>query len=521
MQLSSRQRQILSLLALGKSNKEVAYELSITEGTVKQHLSVIFKKLQVTNRAKAVIAATEFLANERQLNIKHPTSLLSVDLPSNFVWRLISAVAIYFKPNSIKTPTEKAQFNQTMSDMHQFAKTLVEALDGILTIVPGIGMIASFGAPKSHLDDAARAIFIAHQIQQWSLVHNELPMSIGIATAAEVLADQTNTIYRAESFSMAADIAFHAKPLQIFANEITCRLAGPVAKYSSPIENLVKDISIREIYIDEPINHKQLAGKSPLPFMPEIIKNLQVKNAQWVNVEGWPPYNSVRLQDAIASHLQALGINTYKLRLPNDQSTEDIGRSAYTQLNIQARIRQRPDGNEMFLSTSESNAKRLLASIKILTMRGSLAIIFYGINTLESFKKVIGENGQRELENYPVILVTSELHISDESHITAKILGSNPLNIASITSFKLPIGKTKIDLEVVNIDLATLLDSLSTNAKQIIRYITLKSPVKTSEVGKFQGEVLSTGLFLINENSEIECRDETTLKSLKALYLKP
>ena len=59
MQLSARQRQILSLLALGKSNKEVAYELSITEGTVKQHLSVLFKKLQVTNRAKAVIAATD------------------------------------------------------------------------------------------------------------------------------------------------------------------------------------------------------------------------------------------------------------------------------------------------------------------------------------------------------------------------------------------------------------------------------------------------------------------------------
>lgn len=52
--LTSRQRQILALIQAGKVNKEVARELGIEVGTVKQHMVAIFKKLNVTNRTMAV-----------------------------------------------------------------------------------------------------------------------------------------------------------------------------------------------------------------------------------------------------------------------------------------------------------------------------------------------------------------------------------------------------------------------------------------------------------------------------------
>jgi DNA-binding CsgD family transcriptional regulator len=52
--LSQRQREILKLLKAGKVNKEIATELDISVGTVKQHLVVLFKKLGVTNRAMAI-----------------------------------------------------------------------------------------------------------------------------------------------------------------------------------------------------------------------------------------------------------------------------------------------------------------------------------------------------------------------------------------------------------------------------------------------------------------------------------
>lgn len=53
-QLTPRQNDILRQLAEGKSNKEVAEALGLTEGTVKQHVHAIYRALQVANRVEAV-----------------------------------------------------------------------------------------------------------------------------------------------------------------------------------------------------------------------------------------------------------------------------------------------------------------------------------------------------------------------------------------------------------------------------------------------------------------------------------
>lgn len=57
--LTDREQTILSMLALGKANKEIANELFITERTVKFHVSAILKRLNVRNRTHAVRVAIE------------------------------------------------------------------------------------------------------------------------------------------------------------------------------------------------------------------------------------------------------------------------------------------------------------------------------------------------------------------------------------------------------------------------------------------------------------------------------
>ena len=52
--LSEREIEVLGLLAQGKANKQIAAMLGISEHTVKFHVSSIFTKLNVTNRAEAV-----------------------------------------------------------------------------------------------------------------------------------------------------------------------------------------------------------------------------------------------------------------------------------------------------------------------------------------------------------------------------------------------------------------------------------------------------------------------------------
>jgi DNA-binding NarL/FixJ family response regulator len=52
--LTARQLEILPLLAEGLANKEIASALGVTEGTVKQHLKDLFKRLAARNRTQAV-----------------------------------------------------------------------------------------------------------------------------------------------------------------------------------------------------------------------------------------------------------------------------------------------------------------------------------------------------------------------------------------------------------------------------------------------------------------------------------
>ena len=55
--LTDREMEVLELVSEGKANKEIAAQLSITEGTVKTHVSAILEKLNASHRTEAVTIA--------------------------------------------------------------------------------------------------------------------------------------------------------------------------------------------------------------------------------------------------------------------------------------------------------------------------------------------------------------------------------------------------------------------------------------------------------------------------------
>lgn len=57
--LTGREIDVLRLLARGKSNKEIAAALHLTEGTVKGYVSTVLSKLQVTDRTQAALYAVK------------------------------------------------------------------------------------------------------------------------------------------------------------------------------------------------------------------------------------------------------------------------------------------------------------------------------------------------------------------------------------------------------------------------------------------------------------------------------
>jgi DNA-binding NarL/FixJ family response regulator len=58
--LTPQQRRVFQMVAHGKSNKEIAFELHIQEGTVKAHVSQILTKLGVHSRTEAALVAGRF-----------------------------------------------------------------------------------------------------------------------------------------------------------------------------------------------------------------------------------------------------------------------------------------------------------------------------------------------------------------------------------------------------------------------------------------------------------------------------
>jgi DNA-binding NarL/FixJ family response regulator len=73
--LTHRERDILGLLAEGRSNRDIAQHLYLSEKTVKAHLAAIFRKLGVANRTQAAMAAVSMgIEPGRQPDPKNGTS---------------------------------------------------------------------------------------------------------------------------------------------------------------------------------------------------------------------------------------------------------------------------------------------------------------------------------------------------------------------------------------------------------------------------------------------------------------
>jgi two-component system, NarL family, nitrate/nitrite response regulator NarL len=56
--LTTRQRQIVRVMAEGLTNKEIAQRLKLAEGTVKVHLHHIYRKLGIANRTALAVRAS-------------------------------------------------------------------------------------------------------------------------------------------------------------------------------------------------------------------------------------------------------------------------------------------------------------------------------------------------------------------------------------------------------------------------------------------------------------------------------
>ena len=110
--LSARQQEILKLLALGRSNKEIAHQLQLSTGTVKQHIYALFRKLGVSNRTTAVIRGAQHVAEP---SVASAASVVPAPVPAEaqaapgvpeelrYTRRLVTAVVLEPRPDPVRS----------------------------------------------------------------------------------------------------------------------------------------------------------------------------------------------------------------------------------------------------------------------------------------------------------------------------------------------------------------------------------------------------------------------------------
>jgi DNA-binding NarL/FixJ family response regulator len=68
-QLTAQQFRVFGMLCSGRLNKQIAYELQITEATVKAHMTAILRKLGAANRTQAVLLAGRLLIDPHEIKL--------------------------------------------------------------------------------------------------------------------------------------------------------------------------------------------------------------------------------------------------------------------------------------------------------------------------------------------------------------------------------------------------------------------------------------------------------------------
>jgi DNA-binding CsgD family transcriptional regulator len=492
LSLSVRQQQILELLAQGKSNKEIASELHIEYGTVKQHLFVLFRKLNVTSRAKAALIAANLLkgsplvfkaitAPSKPLaQGKRYTAGLSSD---RYVWRLVCAVSVMIDDSAADKSKNILDRNHFLGELRIFAADLVEALDGQIVTLPNGGILAWFGHPIAHLDDADRASAFAEHLQQWIKARkdNRVAFSIGLAAHPEVVGEDAGSLYAAESFRMADILARNAKGL-------TWPLANALMRQLAPMSVPWLDLKTKDnnqavtlegvgpIFAIGP--HAPSAPTAPtaahrwgeLPFMANIFEVVDTSVAQWLSIESWPAASATSLIDALGSLAVGKGFQSLRLRTPSNQRRDRQLASYMAQIELVFNTLDPAIKavNQVHRTQYATGGERLVAMLTTMADLTPLLIQVYGLKALDAFEKVIATNGIERLASRRVLVIAANVRDAGVVQTSIRLLGPRPNAAPFSRVFTLQAPDLESLPEGIRVDLQTMLDDMSAIARDLI-----------------------------------------------------
>jgi DNA-binding CsgD family transcriptional regulator len=544
--LSERQLEIIALLAEGKSNKEIADVLKIGYGTVKQHLFVLFRKLGVTNRTKAVITASKLLKDRSgslAVSAKKAKNKLTAVRVGGHSWRLVSAIVISAPDGNLATPQELEWRNQYFADLRDVLQAYVDALDGQFLLLPYGGMLAWFGYPNTHLDDADRAVKLAQFTQHWSdeyLTQNSIidqekrsahSIGIGVASKPEMSSDRSNELFASDAFRLAAILARNARSVKHpLADALTQKLAPhsvPWLAIKAKAAELaqVGDIAAIGAANAPPKDASVLWGG--LPFFQSAIDVVKSGVAQWVSVESWPPAIATSLIDALGNMAQLNGFQAICIRTPSHQRRDKLLQSFFKQSEYATADTASID---IELSVSAGEGERLGALFAQCSMQRPLVIQVYGIRALEALKFVLGDRGIDRIASRPIMVIAANLSESGSPQTSVRLLGPRPIEMPFSRVYSMVVPTQESLPEGIRVDLQAILDDLSPQAQALIISASqdanqsIENAITSLHLPHHQSqsalqELATIGFISAKQGGGFELRDLATAQAIQKLSI--
>lgn len=531
--LTERQLQVVDLISKGFSNKEIAIDLKISEGTVKQHIFTIFRLLQVSTRAKLVIAAQRLAPSGR---LRSKAKDATKKAPFSYSWRLIVAVAIAIKEVEISDPSEFIQRKKYLDQLRLSIEDIVFALDAKSMLLPDGGLLIWFGHPTSHIDDVDRAVLIAKAIRERLELDQaeklKVNVGLGISTHTEIVTSDTNLLTAANAFQEALVLAKQSTRLNlILANLLTQQLCSAAVPW---LELRPKGVAREDqtgktkqnIYAID-AHHKEsvrLSKWGELFFLKDIFQSVSNGVAQWICVDSWPPSVAKSLVDGIGLEATSAGFYSLKLHMPSSKRRDVILSSLLTQLEIVAM------DFDLSSDKPDSTLDRFLSSIWKISAQVPLALEIFGIQSLQALKNALGERGIDRLVGLRVLVVVNDLRDIKKPQTSIRMLGPRPDNNIFTRIHSMVEPNLNLLPDGVLVDIQAMVDDLSTEARQmlfaaaqypekefneLITSVNLPRPVLQSALQ----ELVSSGLILPLEGQHHAFRDARTASAVRQLNI--
>ena len=542
--LTARQLQVIALVGQGFSNKEIANELKISEGTVKQHIFAIFRLLNVSSRAKLAIASQHFGSGDK---VKSKKLAAGTTPKLGYSWRLIVAVAVTIPDIPSADAGAVIQRKNYLEQLRLAIEEMVFALDANSMLLPDGGLLIWFGHPTSYIDDVDRATLLVQSIRSRieSDQAEKFHIGLGISTQAEIVPLQTKVLTAASAFQQALGLAKKSSQLTLsLANGLTeqlCSASVPWLELRPTLRSAKTLLNTRrsedsKVFDPKNSNDKEsiYAIGNPasitlkpsqwgdLSFLKEVFQSVNNGISQWVCVESWPPSLANSLVDAIAIQAIKDGFYPLKIHVPSAKRRDIILGSFLTQVEIAA------TQYDLSSTKPDSTLDRFLSCLWKISSKTPVVLEVMGIQSLNALKNALGDRGIDRLVGLRVLVVVTNSRDVKKPQTHIRILGPRPDQVVFTRVHAMREPSIDLVPEGVMVDIQAMVDELTPSAREMIfaaalspekafnelmPLVSLPRPVMQTALQ----ELVGLGLILPRDDHYFDFRDSVTASAIAQL----